>query len=871
MSHQGKNRKAKFLFDTSYKYAIRGSLFGLFMVVLTYGLFFFSDQFLINFNSLKSIHLNNPFIFIIDFLPILTALGAFFISRNIQIEKKMIHEELSSKNQLIQKYTDFFKIFKEGDLVTDEAIEGTPIGQEFIFDSIKKNYELRISLEKELNWVSQGKELITEIIRKNNDLNEFASDLLQNLIRYTGSVQGAFYLINEQDITIENIATYAYKRDKYFKQSFKIGEGLIGQSVYENEMIYRKQLPRNYMTITSGILGDKKPNSILIQPVTADEKVQGVIEIAFLSEHIPDKVISLIKELKEIIGQTIFNNKANFTTKKLLEESQKLTEQLKKNEEELRKNAHQMELTQIELQKSNIELASKISEVEQAQKRLNALLENASEVITIYDLNGIVQFVSPSVKNILGFDPEEMLGVNRFERGDKILRENFKELIKNPKQSIIFEYQYTNKLNERLWLETKGTNLFDNPAINGIIFNTRDITERKNIETAKKLTGEMRALSENSSDMIVRMGLQGNFYYANPVSYDFIGVKASEMIGNNINNIPAEETIINFIKEIANNTKLGGKEIQTETVFSINDVKRIVQFNSIPEFDSENNLITFLFVAHDITERKEIEIEIDNKNKNITESINYAQRIQSAIIPDFDIVRRYLPESFMFYRPRDVVSGDLPWFYSNQDETFVAAIDCTGHGVPGTLISFIGYFTLNEIVRNNKSVEVGQILDKLHYQIRKTLKQDSPDSKARDGMDIAICKINHSENILEFAGAHNTMFYLKNNESEVMRYRGDRKSVGGKPLSKTKEEENFTTYKINIQKKDKFFIFTDGLPDQIGGGDGRKYQASKIKEQIEEKNYFSMKEYYNYFVNEFNNWKEGYKQVDDILLIGVEL
>jgi len=106
MSLQGKNRKSKFLFDTSYKYAIKGSLIGLFMVVLTYALFFLSDQFLINFASFKSIHLNNPFIFIIDFLPILTAIGAFYISRNIQVEKKLIYEDLHSKNQLIERYTD---------------------------------------------------------------------------------------------------------------------------------------------------------------------------------------------------------------------------------------------------------------------------------------------------------------------------------------------------------------------------------------------------------------------------------------------------------------------------------------------------------------------------------------------------------------------------------------------------------------------------------------------------------------------------------------------------------------------------------------------------------------------------------------------
>ncbi len=869
MNREDKNNHSIHSFGIVLRYIILGFISGLIIVILIYLFYFLSGEYSFSFSSFSTIINNNKYLYIIYLIPFLNASLGYMLAYKYFINEQLLNDEIQSQKKIIHQYSDFLELFIDPSEENLKHKNYESIETESVFEKIKTNYELKISTEQERYWITQGKDLITGIIRKHNDLNEFASDLLHNLISYTGSVQGAFYLYDEQEEIIENISTYAYKRDKYFKQTFKPGEGLIGQAVFEKELIYRRKIPNNYMTISSGLIGEQKPKCILIQTLTADEKVQGVVEIAFLNDEIPDKVIVFVKELKEIIGQSIFNNKANFTTKKLLSESQKLTEQLKKNEEELRKNAGEMELTQIELQKSNIELASKISEVEQAQKRLNALLENASEVITIYDINGIVQYVSPSVKNILGYNPEEMIGVNRFERGDRILRDNFNELIKTPDKSIIFEYQYTNKFNDRLWLETKGTNLITNTAINGIIFNTRNITEQKNAETIKKLTGEMRALSENSSDMIVRMGLQGNIYYANPVTYDFIGVKSTDLIGNNINNISADENFINFIKETANNTKLGGKEIQTETIFINNDIKRIVQFNSIPEFDSENNLVTFLFVAHDITERKEIEIEIENKNKNITESINYAQRIQSAIIPDFDIVKRYLPESFIFYQPRDIVSGDLPWFYSNNNETFIAAIDCTGHGVPGTLLSFIGYFTLNEVVRNSKSLEAGQILDKLHFQIRKTLKQDSPDSKARDGMDIAICKINHSENVLEFAGAHNTMFYLRNDE--LMRFRGDRKAVGGKPLSKTKEEENFTTHKINIQKKDKFFIFTDGLPDQIGGGDGRKYQAGKLKDQIIEKKYFSMIEYYNYFVDEFNKWKEGYKQVDDILLIGVEL
>ncbi|MCD6555933.1 MAG: SpoIIE family protein phosphatase, partial [Bacteroidales bacterium] len=162
------------------------------------------------------------------------------------------------------------------------------------------------------------------------------------------------------------------------------------------------------------------------------------------------------------------------------------------------------------------------------------------------------------------------------------------------------------------------------------------------------------------------------------------------------------------------------------------------------------------------------------------------------------------------------------------------------------------------------------ILDELHVRVKRTLKQDSPDSKARDGMDIAIVKINYKTNKLEFAGAHRPLFYLKGDE--LSRYKGDRMSIGGKSVAsrRGKGEEKFTNYEIDIAKKDKIFIFTDGLPDQIGGNEGRKYQAGRIRDIIVEKNNFSMKEYYNYFVEDFENWKQNYKQIDDILFIGIE-
>lgn len=855
--------------STTRKIVLNSFIFGLLFPAVVWVYYIFNDKLEFNSQSVIDIHVSNPILFIVDIIPILLAGISLFLSKQLQNERTQIYNQLLSKDNLIQKYSGYVKKIGNGEYSEVENIYfDDDLGQSL--NEMKENLFLKHQTEEKQKWIFDGKNLFDEILRKHSEIKPLAYEILVNLTEYSEAVQGIFYVFDDEIQKLTSVSSYAYGREKFLQTEYKLGEGLIGQASYEKAILYRKNLPDNFIRVSSGILGEKIPKALVVLPLLGDEKIQGAVELSFLKNDIPENVLLLFEELKEIIGQTLFNIKANTITKKLLKESRKLTDDLRHNEEELRKNAKEMEKTQVELEKSNIELAQKIAEVEQGQKRLHALLENASEVITIYDKEGIVQYVSPSVKNILGFSPEEMIGVNRFDRGERIIKEVFQFLLENPNEEKTFEYQYTDKNNQRLWLETTGRNQLRNLAINGILFNTRDITERKEAETIKRLSSEMQALSENSPDMIIRMGADGTFFYANPTTERFIGLNPKLLIGNNIENSNIEETVKAFIKSITNDTITEHAEIQKETVFNINKVKRIVQFNAIPEYGENEKLNTILFVAHDITERKKIELEIETKNKNITESINYAQRIQSAIIPDFDIIKRYLPNSFMLYQPRDVVSGDLPWFYVTEEEIYIAAIDCTGHGVPGTLISFIAYFSLNSILNSTDKKTASEILDELHVRVKRTLKQDSPDSKARDGMDIAIVKINYKTNKLEFAGAHRPLFYLKGDE--FSRFKGDRMSIGGKSAAsrKGKREEKFTNYEIDIAKKDKIFIFTDGLPDQIGGNEGRKYQAGRIRDIIVEKNNFSMKEYYNYFVEDFEKWKQNFKQIDDILFIGIE-
>jgi serine phosphatase RsbU (regulator of sigma subunit) len=296
-------------------------------------------------------------------------------------------------------------------------------------------------------------------------------------------------------------------------------------------------------------------------------------------------------------------------------------------------------------------------------------------------------------------------------------------------------------------------------------------------------------------------------------------------------------------------------------------LKRIMNMVAIPEF-SEKELESILIVGHDITEAKRIEKEIQVKNRKIEDSINYAERIQSSILPGIKQIQEYFPKCFIYYKPRDVISGDFPWFFpKSRDLVYIAAVDCTGHGVPGALLSFVGYFLLNNIVDHIEEYTSGDICDKLHNGVRRTLKQESSEADARDGMDIAFCKINTESHEIQYAGAHRPLYLLRN--GELLEFKGDRKAIGGIP-GRRREEEPFTNHVIPYQAGDKIFFFTDGMPDQLGGPENKKYSPKRIREAIIENPGFTMNQYKDHFIADFEDWMKNARQIDDVLLIGIE-
>ncbi|MBL6447252.1 PAS domain S-box protein [Fulvivirga sp. 29W222] len=725
--------------------------------------------------------------------------------------------------------------------------------------------------DKQRNWIVTGVAEIGEILRAHDNLEQLGDETIKYIIEKIGAVQGAFYVINDEaeidEMVLTMMSSYAYNRKKHLEVSFKFAEGLVGQAAAEKDTVLRTEIPEDYVTITSGILGDQRPGCILIVPLITDEKVYGVLEFAGFGKFDQGKV-KFVEELSLILARTVFNIKVNERTRKLLEESQAMSSELQEKQEILRQNAEEMQATQEELQKSNVKLEEQIEEVNRTQKRMQLLLENASEVITIYEEDETIRYISPSVEPILGYSQKEMMGTADVDKvhpeAVEAFKNMFEELKANPDDQVTIQYEYLTKEGNYIWLESTGTNFMSNPAIHGLIVNSTDITERRRAEQEQRMRSKMQALSENSPDLITRLENE-TISYINPVIEEYTGKTPIDYLNHKVGETDLNEKILESWLTIVEQVNASNAKVATEMDFPSEMGDRVMQVNAIPEYDEADHLESVLVVSHDITDRKMIEMEIQNKNKKIADSINYAKRIQNAILPNTAVINKVLPDSFILYKPKDVVSGDFPWYVQVGNDIYMAAVDCTGHGVPGALLSLIGYFLLNDIVRSRKISDPGIILDQLDEGVTTTLRQDQDDSKTKDGMDIALCKINTDSQKVEYAGAHRPLYVVKQGELEEIK--GNKFAIGGGIY---KNQTNFTNYQMTLSKGDSIYFCSDGFPDQFGGPNNRKFGPKRLRELVTKIHHKPMKEAFKDFDREWEDWKADEKQTDDVLLIGIK-
>jgi len=268
--------------------------------------------------------------------------------------------------------------------------------------------------------------------------------------------------------------------------------------------------------------------------------------------------------------------------------------------------------------------------------------------------------------------------------------------------------------------------------------------------------------------------------------------------------------------------------------------------------------------TEEVTRQKK---EIEELLTEVTDSIKYAQRIQNAILPPRKYINKVLPNSFILFKPKDIVSGDFYWVEDKEGKTAVAAVDCTGHGVPGALMTVVGYNKLHEAMSEAKEYTAAAILDGLNRGVINTFSQGNEESDVKDGMDAAMCVVDYKTKTIQFAGAYNPLYIIRSGSQEIEQIKGDKFPIG--PF--IGGIQNFQNHTIQLEAGDTVYVFSDGYADQFGGEKGKKFRYKNFRELLlgmQDKDMYEQKELLDTTIE---SWRGELEQVDDILVIGIRV
>ena len=379
---------------------------------------------------------------------------------------------------------------------------------------------------------------------------------------------------------------------------------------------------------------------------------------------------------------------------------------------------------------------------------------------------------------------------------------------------------------------------------------------------------------ERLNNLIVVANHQGAVQYVSPSVKSMLGFEPSELLGNGwwdyTKSNEDENTLFkDYIKNQFDATEnLGLKEVSYERQLkTANGIDKWILWNM--SVGPDNSIIS---IGSDITKRKVAEKELEEKNihlqkknEDITDSIQYARKIQEAILPSVDAIARDLADAFVLYLPKDVVSGDFYWYYKKENKLFVAAVDCTGHGVPGALMSVVGNSILKDVIVKRGIENPHEILSALDNDVNNLFQKEDSYDVMSDGMDMALAVIDLETNILSFAGAMRPLWLVRDNE--VIDVKGDRFPIGyfyG-------VEKSFSTIEIQLEEEDQVYMFSDGYADQFGGENDKKFNRKKMKELLISINSMTGIEQQGFLDYALKNWRQEIEQTDDVLIIGLKI
>ena len=369
-----------------------------------------------------------------------------------------------------------------------------------------------------------------------------------------------------------------------------------------------------------------------------------------------------------------------------------------------------------------------------------------------------------------------------------------------------------------------------------------DITQMKQIE---RNLSRLATFPEQNPSPIIEIGMDMSVLYFNPAALlhfpDFYEKKLAHPVLDGLRD--------NFEKFKTGTLSVFSQEIKYGEKY----------YDQRLRFMADGNVIRMFCI--DITEMKRAEEIIKEKNKDITDSINYAQKIQQSILPTEEILTNVYPDSFVLYKPKDIISGDFYWYQDQADYLLFACADCTGHGVPGALMSMIGSNFITHIVNEREISSPDLALTELDKRVRKALRQDVEENK--DGMDIAFCALQKEKRILHYSGANRPLVLIR--KGELTEFAPSKFPIGGKFSS----EKKFTDHKIALEAGDRIYLSTDGFADQFGGPKGKKFMKKNFYELLVRIHAKPMKEQKELLFKTIEEWRDALEQVDDILVMGI--
>ncbi len=387
----------------------------------------------------------------------------------------------------------------------------------------------------------------------------------------------------------------------------------------------------------------------------------------------------------------------------------------------------------------------------------------------------------------------------------------------------------------------------------------------QSIEIAKNINARLRLKDSY-------FGLSNVFDASNDFAESLKYYRLYEYVKDSLFN----EEKLTRINEIETDHRLKRKEAE------LNILRKEIEINNLKK--SQTRLVAYLLISclflfgtlvvvlykrnqFKIKANKDLENknnEIVAKNSDIMDSISYAKSIQEAFLPDTAVLNKFFSDNFIYYKARDVINGDFYWFADEEDFLILAIVDCTGHGVPGALITMMGNSLLNQVVNEKRILDPAEILTELNVGVFDTLNQGNFNLKNNDGMDVAICRFDKGSKKLTFAGAKRPFYYFKNNEFHVIK--GDSHSIGGVFYQK---ERSYKEHEVYLNQGDQFYIFTDGYVDQFGGEKNKKFLPGRFKDVLHEIQNGDMDKQRETLDRKIRVWKGENDQTDDILVMGL--